>query len=288
MALPVLVPHEALVELAGRVSRQLLQPGLRLLLINNFLEVGIINQLDLRTINPLFAFAPGGPAYIPVAAAGNEDLVEQQVDAFEAAYTGVINKRATVTAAFYYNKSKDDIFFTQNGRYRALSPPPGWLAGVAARGPHDRGRHPRSAAAGLQAGLTGPCNTGGLPSSFTYLNLGSVVDKGFELGVDAAINRALNVFANYSYQFKPYSDFDISEVNLPPKNRVNAGFSFSEGMFLGNMNVSYQDEAFWQDVLDSRFHGTTESYTQVNGAFGVKWGGDKVTTTIKFNNLFDK
>ncbi len=97
-------------------------------LINNFLEVSIVNQLDLRAINPAFAAAPGGPVYnFPVSATGNEELVEQQVDAFEAAYTGVINKRATVTAAFYYNKSKDDIFFTQVGRYRATTPPPGWL-----------------------------------------------------------------------------------------------------------------------------------------------------------------
>ena len=259
-------------------------------LINNFLDVNIVNQLDLRTINPAFAFAPGGPAYnFPVQATGNEDLVEQQVDAFEVAYTGVIAKRATVTAAFYYNKSKDDIFFTQNSRYRALNPPPGWLAKLSPL-------VGATTAAGIlevlppacTGGLTGACNSGGLPASFTYLNLGTVRDKGIELGVDTAINRALNVFANYSYQFTPDPDFDISEVNLPPTNRFNAGFSYSQGMFLGNMNLSYQDSAFWQDVLDSRFHGSTEAYTQVNGALGVRWPGDKVTTTIKFNNLFDR
>lgn len=259
-------------------------------LINNFLEVSIINQVDLRAINPAFAAAPGGPVYnFPVNAAGNEDLREQQVDAFEAAYTGVIAKRATVTAAFYYNKSKDDIFFTQNARYRALNPPPGWLAKLSPL-------VGATTAAGIlevlppqcTAGLTGACNSGGLPSSFTYLNLGTVKDKGFELGVDAAVNRALNVFANYSYQFKPDPDFDISEVNLPPTNRFNAGFNFSQGMFLGNANITYQDEAFWQDVLDARYHGTTDAYTQVNGAFGVKWARDKVTTTIKVNNLFDE
>jgi outer membrane receptor protein involved in Fe transport len=42
--------------------------------------------------------------------------------------------------------------------------------------------------------------TGGLPSEFSYLNLGEVKNKGFELGVDGAVNRAVNVFANYSYQ----------------------------------------------------------------------------------------
>ncbi len=259
-------------------------------LINNFLEVGIINQLDLRAIPnlaPAIPFLPGGPVYnFPVQATGNEDLVEQQVDAFEVAYTGVIANRATVTAAFYYNKSKDDIFFTQVGRYRAANPPPGWVAKLAPVG--------QATALGILEVLPPSCvgqvtcNTGGLPSEFSYRNLGSVIDKGFELGVDAAVNRALNVFANYSYQFTPDPDFDISEVNLPPTNRFNAGFSYSQGMFLGNMNVSYQDEAFWQDVLDSRYHGSTDAYAQVNGAFGVKWPGDRVTTTIKFNNLFDE
>ena len=261
-------------------------------LINNFLEVNIVNQLDLRAIPPLapvIPFLPGGPIYnFPVSAVGNEDLVEQQVDAFEVAYTSVIAKRATVTAAFYYNKSKDDIFFTQVGRYRALSPPPGWLTKLAIVGETTARGLLEALPPACAAGLTGPCNSGGLPSNYTYLNLGTVKDKGLELGVDAAVNRALNVFANYSYQWQPDPDFDISEVNLPPTNRVNAGFNFTQGRYLGNMSVSYQDDAYWQDVLDSRFHGSTDSYTQVNGAFGVRWMNDKLTTTIKFNNLFDE
>jgi outer membrane receptor protein involved in Fe transport len=261
-------------------------------LINNFLDVNIINQLDLRAIPPLapvIPFLPGGPVYnFPVTAVGNEDLVEQQVDAFEVAYTGVIAKRATVTAAFYYNKSKDDIFFTQVGRYRALSPPPGWLTKLAIVGETTARGLLEALPPACAAGLTGPCNSGGLPSNYTYLNLGTVKDKGLELGVDAAVNRALNVFANYSYQWQPDPDFDISEVNLPPTNRVNAGFNFTQGRYLGNMSVTYQDDAYWQDVLDSRFHGPTDSYTQVNGAFGVRWMNDRLTTTVKFNNLFDE
>jgi outer membrane receptor protein involved in Fe transport len=261
-------------------------------LINNFLETAIVNQIDLRLIpqlSPVIPLLPGGPTFnFGVGATGNEDLVEQQVDAFEAAYTGIINNRATVTAAFYYNKSKDDIFFTQVGRYRAANPPPGWLQKLAIVGPQLALGILEALPPSCLANPTAPCTTGGLPSEFSYRNLGTVKDKGFELGVDAAVNRALNVFANYSYQFEPDPDFDISEVNLPPSNRFNAGFNFSQGMFLGNMNVSYQDKAFWQDVLDSRFHGETDSYSQVNGAFGVRWAGDRVTTTIKFNNLFDE
>jgi hypothetical protein len=58
-------------------------------------------------------------------------------------------------------------------------------------------------------------------------------------------------------------------------------------MFLGNASVSYVDDAFFQDVLDARFAGPTKSYTQVNGAFGVKFLRDKLQTTIKVINLLD-
>ncbi len=37
--------------------------------------------------------------------------------------------------------------------------------------------------------------------------------------------------------------------------------------------------------MDARFQGPTDAYTQVNGAFGVKWMGDRLTSTIKVINL---
>ena len=38
-------------------------------------------------------------------------------------------------------------------------------------------------------------------------------------------------------------------------------------------------------MLDDRYHGTTESYTLVNGGFGVKWLNNKITTAVKGTNL---
>ena len=113
-------------------------------------------------------------------------------------------------------------------------------------------------------------------------------NKGFELGIDGAVSEGFNVFANYSYQAEPEPDFALSEINLPPTNRFNAGFNFSQGHFLGNASVSFVDDAFFQDVLDARFSGPTQSYMQVNGAFGVKWLRDKLTTTVKVINLLDE
>lgn len=242
-------------------------------LVNNFLDTAIVNQLNLGAINPALA----GVVYnFPVRAIGNESLTEESTESFEVAYTGIINNRATVSAAVYFTTNKDEIFFTQTGRYRASAPPPRWPL-------------PAVVLEVLPPPCTGAvCTTGGLPSEFSYLNLGTVKNKGFELGIDGAVSQALNVFANYSYQAEPDPDFALSEINLPPQNRFNAGFSFSQGRFLGNLSASYVDDAFWQDVLDARFAGPTKSYTQVNGAFGVRFAGDKVTATVKAINLLDE
>jgi len=47
------------------------------------------------------------------------------------------------------------------------------------------------------------------------------------------------------------------------------------------------DEAFFQDVLDARFAGPTDAYTQVNGAVGFRFAGDRITATAKVINLLD-
>jgi len=133
-------------------------------------------------------------------------------------------------------------------------------------------------------------SAGGPAVRFTYLNLGKIKDKGIELGVDGVVNRYLNVFTNYSYQWMPeISDFPagtgINDINWPAKNRFNAGFNFNYTRFLGNLSVNYTDSAYWQDVLDVRYAGITDAYTLLNAGFGVRWMHDRLTTSIKGTNL---
>jgi hypothetical protein len=49
--------------------------------------------------------------------------------------------------------------------------------------------------------------------------------------------------------------------------------------------VNYTDEAYWQDVLDARFAGTTDAFTLVNGAIGYRWYNDKIVTSLKLTNI---
>jgi len=233
--------------------------------INNHLDINIAEPLPLGALNP--AFAPLGTYLIPIHAIGNTDLTESSTDAYEVGYSGVTpNGRAIISAAFYVNKVKDDIFFTEltAQRWTATNPPPGWP---------------------LPPAIIGLVPGGSFPAAYNYQNFGHTTQKGFELGINGIINRNFGMFANYSYQADPTADFALSELNLPANNRFNVGFNFNKDRYIGDLNVSYSDSAFWQDVLDDRYHGTTDAYTLLNGGFGVKWAKNKVTTSIKGTNL---
>jgi iron complex outermembrane receptor protein len=224
--------------------------------INNHLQKNLLAEVNLSPILARFVF--------PFAAVGNPDLKQESLTAYEIGYTGVVAKRATLTASVYWNTTKDGIFFQPVTFYGPSNPPPTWPAFIPP----------------FVLGLIPP-----LPSSYTYRNLGQVKDKGFELGVEAAATRDVNVFVNYSYQADPVVDFDPADANAPANHRFNAGFNVSHGRFLGNLDVSYSGSAYWQDVLDLRYAGTTDAYTLVNGAFGVRWAGEKVVTSLKIMNI---
>jgi outer membrane receptor protein involved in Fe transport len=239
-------------------------------LVNNFLETSILNQIDLGLLNPALA----GRVYVfPVRAVGYRQLDEESLDAYEVGYSGLFAaNRVALSAAVYFTRTHDNILFTQVGSYSAAQPPPGWPLPLA------------TLEAIRASGRFGPGN--GLPSLFSYRNLGRVDNHGIEVGVEATPHAAVSVFANYAWQAEPEAKgFDLSELNLPPRHRANAGFTVSHGRYLGTFSVSYQSEAEWRDVLDSRFHGPTRAYTLVNGSFGLRWARDRLVTVVKVNNL---
>jgi len=248
--------------------------------INNYLDAVISEPLNLGLFAQLDPRLVGQIYRIPIAVQGDRvfqethggagpELVEQSIDAFEVGYSAILGGRATVTAAWYYNEIKDDTFFTEitAERWTAANPPPGWP---------------------LPPQVIALVPGGSFPALFSYRNFGTVKQKGLELGVDGAVNRELGLFANYSYQPEPDADFPMTELNIPAAHRVNLGGSYSGRRFLGNLAISYSSSAFWQDVLDARYSGTTDAYTLVNGAFGIRWGGgDRFVTSVKVNNLLN-
>jgi iron complex outermembrane receptor protein len=232
--------------------------------INNNLSVTLLNQVNLSAISPALS-----QFVFPFRAVGNPDLDQETMTAYEIGYTGVLGRRATVSAAVYWNQTNDAIFFTQVASYTPANPPLTWPPQIPT----------------FVIGLIPPP---GLPSLFTYQNLGTVNDKGIELGVEGVVNRYVNAIVNYSYQADPDVDgFDPSETNFPANNRFNVGFNFNYDRYVGNLMVSYTGDAYWQDVLDQRFAGTTDAFTLLNVGFGVKWLQDRLVTTLKVNNLLN-
>ena len=251
--------------------------------INNNLNTVVTNAIPLGLFNPAF----GATVFrVPTAAVGNPDLQEERMDAYEIGYSAAINHRVILSAAWYYTKLTDEIFFTQvcslpaascdaAGNYGPLSPPAGWPAVL------------NPAWAALYTGLA----TGApvrFPTGFTYLNLGEVKQQGIELGIDASLTGTLSAFMNYSYQKDPDPNFALSELNLAPNNRFSTGFTYSGSRLFGSASLSYAGEAFWQDVLDSRFVGTTRPQTTINGSIGARWSDGRYITTLKVVNLTNR
>ena len=99
------------------------------------------------------------------------------------------------------------------------------------------------AAAAVHARSAVSVPAAGFPADFTYLNFGQTTQKGIELGVNSTVTPLRRTaFANYSYQATPTSNFALSEVNLPAKNRFNIGFNFSRSRFLGDLTVTYSGQ----------------------------------------------
>jgi len=260
--------------------------------INNYLDIRIVSPTDLSGLAPLLP-APlrpivAAPFNLVVRAVGSklptgtrvqQELTEESLTAYEVAYTATVRDRTTVTAAFYINDTDHNINFTQLppglDPYTSANPPPGWPLPPAILD-----------ALALQRIF--------LPrTAFTYLNLGPLRQKGFELSLDQRLASTATAFANYSYQAKPTvkddpNPFPASELAFPPMHRFNAGVNVNGMRWLGSASVNASSDAFWSDVLTSPYHGFTDGYWMVNGSFGVKWTRGRVTTSIKGTNLLNR
>ena len=242
-------------------------------MVNNNLDTAIATPLPLGLVNPAFGSAV---FLVPTTAVGNLNLKEESVEAYEVAYTGHIGRRTLVSIAGFYTKYKDGIYFTATGEW--VTPPPGFPG----LGPFT----PAQIWAGVYAsGIR-------FPNNYTYNNLGTVENKGMEVGIESALNDTFTGFVNYSYQVEPIPSFPnlspaaaLKEINLPSQHQFNAGISFVTDRVYGTLSVSRASEAFWQDVLDARYAGTTPAYTSVNATLGVKFRGGRYNLAIKAVNL---
>jgi outer membrane receptor protein involved in Fe transport len=226
--------------------------------VNSFLDTRVLTQVDLGA---------AGRFQFPTAAEGNQQLREEALTAYEAGYIGGFG-RATVGAAVYLNRTKNMIQFTTT-YYTSSNPPSAWPVAPAV----------------LDELIAGER---GLPSRFTYRNFDRISDHGVELSADVRVTASTSTFANYTWQADPKPiGFDVSELNLPPTHRFNAGASVTHGRYFGSVSGSFVDAAFWQDVLPG-LEGPTKAYTLIDGVFGVQSADGMMTVAVRVTNILNK
>ena len=229
-------------------------------LFNNAANMTLVTQVNVGA----------GSFRFPSTLKGNPELSPEELTAYEVAYSNRSTSSMTLGVAAYVNRTRNTILFTQTGTYTSANPPPG--------SPLAESDFDLLVAAGQ-----------GLPSEYSYRNFKKMTDRGIEVSLDARINTAVSTFINYTWQDASRPEgFSSSELNVPPRHRVNAGASFNRGRYLGSISASYQDKAFWQDVLDARYHGWTEPYTVVNAGAGVRSADGTMTVAVRATNVFNR
>jgi len=257
-------------------------------MINNGLDVTIGTPLPLVAVNAALKanlFPATAQFYVPTRATGNPDLTEEHTDAFEVSYSGRVGQRGLLTAAWYYNKISNEIFFTTKSKFALNAPPAGWTS------------LPQWGAFGAAGTIVatqvwgGIQNSVGFPSEYTYKNLGTVTQKGLELGYEQGVGTA-NFYANYSFQPEPLPEFPgftpaqaLTEVNIPAKHRFNYGLSAGAPRLFYSLSSSFVGEAYWQDVLDSRYAARTPRYGTVDVIVGTKFNHENSLLQLRVNNL---
>jgi outer membrane receptor protein involved in Fe transport len=241
----------------------------------------INSYLDVTILQPLF-----GPFAVPADANGDAALVEEHLTAYEVGYVGTYDSGVILTLAAYRNETENSIdFFTQQvygpGNLPSPSPvlPPFLIPCFNVPG--------NQVCAVIPGVGTIPGLGGFIPSDYSYRNIGETIDTGVEFSVQQR-RGSWNWFFNTSWQDEPeFEGLDsTSDQNLPPEWRANLGLGYDPGFWFANVNVNYQDEAYWGDVLFAR--GYTDSFTMLNTAIGVRLFDERMTLQLIGANVTDE
>ncbi len=233
--------------------------------INNFLDVTVVEPVNLGLFSPALA----GRVYpLPIQSVGNPDLKEQSLDAYEIGYTGIVKNRATVSAAFYVNRTKNDIFFTElTGQRYTAQQPAARLAAPARRHRADSGRELSRAVhlPELRQGDAARRRARRRQCRSTATSMSTPITPG-------------------RGSRSPTASTSASSTSRPRTGSTPASASATSASWPTSRSAT-PASAFWQDVLDARYHGTTKAYTLVNGGVGLRWFNQQLTTSVKVINL---
>jgi outer membrane receptor protein involved in Fe transport len=227
----------------------------------------IENFVDFTAAYPLDAI----PGYlVPYTVVGNDELHETPNVGIEAGYTGELSRRHAVQATVYRSTTSGLIQSAPVGFYSPEQPPPGW--------PFPAAFVPRLA----------------LPSTFSYINTGTLRNQGVELTMNSRWPRSIWTSLAYTFQATPrLTDVNPAAqipVNRPPRHQASGVLGWSVAPWRGSIGVNYAARAFWADVFpaDPRLTGYSGSYTMVNASAAYRLPRKPVELVVDATNMFDR
>jgi iron complex outermembrane receptor protein len=222
-------------------------------LLENFVDVSLPTVVPL---DPPFLYFQDS--------LGSTELEMERNDAVELGYTGVLGSRTTVFATAYHQRVANMMWFLPVSFYGPGVPPPGWPGNPA---------------------LVPP-----LPHTFSFINLGSVRDRGLEVAtmVEWA---SFSLGGSYTYQASPRLKSGTSlplQINRPPTHQAGGSVTYVAGPWRAGADVQYSDRAFWADVLNEPFWGYTGAYVSANARVAYRLRASPWELWLSVSNLFDE
>ena len=123
-----------------------------------------------------------------------------------------------------------------------------------------------------------------------FSNLGPIRHTGIEAFAEHRFGDGVTGYVNYSWQPDPRplpaSDpFPAVEIQIAPRNRVNAGVYWSGRRVTGSLGINHSDPAFWVDVLPHDYDGWSPAFTMFDASLGLRWAEGRILTTLRGTNL---
>jgi outer membrane receptor protein involved in Fe transport len=249
------------------VFRPTRKQALRVAVNRAYRAPSLIETFASTTIDNVIPIVPGLPPVVfSTLVTGNRQLDPEVGRAVEVGLTSEVGARASVSASAYYNSTNGFVRFYETESYGPNAPPPGWPLPVEF--------------------------VPAVPRTLTWLNVGSVRNRGIELTGRVELARGISTRASYTFQDAPKATgadprYPL-QLNRQPKNMASAGLIYQGKEWNGSVDTSYVGAAYWSDVLDARFWGTTSSFVLLNAKVAYPLPGVRAQLALSGTNLLDR
>ncbi len=259
--------------------------------------------LDLRNVGqdgePLGE--DNGPALldwqnIPVVAAGNPNLVPEQIESWEIGYKGIIGSKMFLTADYYQSTITNfvtDLLPGVNSNIATFAFVENLPAEI------------QTALLDTLGGALGPAIAAGLTNQnidldpngaqivpdghpvivVSYTNAGEVETEGFDVALNYYLNEKWTIDANYSWFDFEVIDQLIGDELVPnsSENKINFGVAYDDGRLSGSLKAHIVEGFPWAAGV---FQGDIPDYETLNLNLSYKFGDNWVVGFVG-NNILD-